>query len=82
MTHLHALGAAVVLAVTPVHGQTSGCYPSLSGGYSCSTPTMTYQVQPTALPGQWAISGQDNNGKLYGCVAQETLTGDIISSCQ
>jgi hypothetical protein len=43
---------------------------------------MTYQVQPTALPGQWAISGQDNNGKLYGCVAQETLTGDIISSCQ
>jgi hypothetical protein len=82
MKPLHALAAALALAATPTYGQTTACYPSLLGGYSCTTPTTTYQVQPTALPGQWAISGQDSNGKLYGCVAQETLTGDVVSSCQ
>lgn len=77
------LAAVIVLALAaPINAQSTSCYSSLYGGYSCNTPVTTYQVQPTAVPGQWAISGQDNNGRLYGCVAQENLSGDVVSTCR
>jgi len=81
MKPTHVLAAAFVLAAAPVHAQPISCYSTLFG-QSCVGNSSYLQVQPTVVPGQYAISGQDSNGRLYGCQANETVTGDVVSNCR
>lgn len=75
-----ALAAVLALAQAPAVAQQS-CYQTLSSGLSCVGPSGTAQVQQTVVPGQWAVNGQSATGQPYGCQAQLTLNGDIVSTC-
>jgi len=86
--HKHlALGLAVVLAKTfvlatdPARAQYSACYSTIEG-WGCVGPNGTTQLQPTVVPGQWAVSGQTKDGGLYGCQATTTVNGDVVSTCR
>lgn len=75
------LAAAFVLAAAPVQAQSAACYSTLFG-LSCVGGGSNLQLQPTVVPGQWAASGEDSNGRLYGCQVNETVTGDVVSTCR
>ena len=80
--HKH-LALALVIASIGGHAnaQQTACYSTLEG-WGCVGPNGTTQLQPTVVPGQWAVSGQTKDGGLYGCTATTTLSGDVVSNCR
>jgi len=80
--HKHlALALAIALAQAPAHAQQAACFSTIEG-WGCVGPNGTTQLQPTVVPGQWAVSGQTKDGGLYGCQATTTLSGDVVSTCR
>lgn len=79
--HKHlALAALLALATVPAHAQ-SYCTQTLPEGFACIGPAGTEQIQPSILPGQYSVTGRTAQGQGYGCTIQQTITGDVVSTC-